>query len=151
MCVSKQDGQEIASSEGSFTTSKQIKNKNLDESNDDIYNEDGVLMTEEKLLKLSVRDLNRLLHGLPKSKQKVLKQKRRTLKNRGYAQNCRSKRMVARQDLEVTNTTLHKSMQDMVTELADVKRECNKLKELLAREKREKKNLEDLLKSSGRI
>ena len=151
MCVSKHDGQETANLEVSFTASIPIKDKSEDELNDDIYNEDGVLMTDEKLLKLSVRDLNRLLHGLPKNKQKVLKQKRRTLKNRGYAQNCRSKRMVARQDLEVTNTTLHKSMEDMVTELSNVKKECDKLKELLEREKIERKNLEDLLKSTRRI
>ena len=109
--------------------------------------EDDFGMSEEHLLKFSVRDLNKILHGLPKNKQKILKQKRRTLKNRGYAQNCRSKRMVARQDLEVTNTTLHKNMQGMINELENVKKECVMLKEILHKERLEKKNLEDIVRS----
>ena len=104
-------------------------------------------MSEEHLLKFSVRDLNKILHGLPKNKQKILKQKRRTLKNRGYAQNCRSKRMVARQDLEVTNTTLHRNMQGMINELEKVKKECEMLKEILQKERLEKNNLEDIVRS----
>ena len=106
---------------------------------------DELDIAEDHLLKFSVRDLNKVLHGLPKQKQKQLKQKRRTLKNRGYAQNCRSKRMVARQDLEVTNIQLHKNMKSMMNELTNVKKECAVLKELLNKERLEKKELQKLV------
>ena len=57
-------------------------------------------------MNLSVRELNKRLHGFPREEVVKLKQKRRTLKNRGYAQNCRSKRMLVRRDLEVSNDQL---------------------------------------------
>merc|ERR1712203_892340 len=71
---------------------------------------------------------NKILHGMPKQKQKMLKQKRRTLKNRGYAQNCRSKRMVQRQDLEVNNRQLLSNTERMRTELDRVVQERNLLR-----------------------
>ena len=143
------NGSQKLREEDNFNDQYNENNNDNDSSGDEEDNIDGQLsMSDENLLRLSVRDLNKMLHGLPKNKQQVLKQKRRTLKNRGYAQNCRSKRTVARQDLEVTNNTLHKSMQDLVTELSNTKKERDLLKELLYKEKMDKKRLEELVISS---
>ena len=62
------------------------------------------IIDDDTLMSLSVRDLNKRLHGYPRDIVSKLKQKRRTLKNRGYAQNCRSKRIQQRADLEQNNS-----------------------------------------------
>ncbi|XP_066602910.1 transcription factor Maf-like isoform X1 [Prorops nasuta] len=97
------------------------------------------LMNDELLMSLSVRELNKRLHGCPReevSEVVRLKQKRRTLKNRGYAQNCRSKRLQQRQDLETTNRNLQNELQRvkielqrMKIEVARVKQECDMFKQ----------------------
>lgn len=88
-------------------------------------------LNDELLMSLSVRELNKRLHGCPREEVVRLKQKRRTLKNRGYAQNCRSKRLQQRHDLETTNRTLYNDLQRVRSELARVSEECDRLKQRL--------------------
>ncbi|KAG0724237.1 Transcription factor MafG [Chionoecetes opilio] len=57
-------------------------------------------ITDDELVSLSVRELNRKLHNMSKDHQTKFKQRRRTLKNRGYAQSCRTKRQNYKMDLE---------------------------------------------------
>merc|ERR1712038_2175041 len=59
-------------------------------------------ITDEDLVTLSVRDLNRQLKmpGLNRDEIVQMKQRRRTLKNRGYAASCRIKRLEQKDELE---------------------------------------------------
>lgn len=90
---------------------------------------DDLGLTDEMLMNLSVRELNKRLHGSPREEIVRLKQKRRTLKNRGYAQNCRSKRLQQRQDLEQTNKTLQCELYRLKSELAKVTQERDVLRQ----------------------
>ncbi|CAD6225328.1 GSCOCG00005623001-RA-CDS [Cotesia congregata] len=90
------------------------------------------LMNDEVLMSLSVRELNKRLHGCPReevSKIVRLKQKRRTLKNRGYAQNCRSKRLQQRHDLETTNGNLKIELQEIKIKNAQLTQERDMYKQ----------------------
>ncbi|XP_065164542.1 neural retina-specific leucine zipper protein-like [Atheta coriaria] len=84
---------------------------------------EDVNLNDDLLMTLTVRELNKRLHGCPREEVVRLKQKRRTLKNRGYAQNCRSKRLQQRQDLEVTNRSLQQEVHRLKMDLARVTHE----------------------------
>jgi len=87
------------------------------------------LINDSLLLQLPVRDLNKRLQGISKEEIARLKQKRRTLKNRGYAQSCRTKRMNQRIELENANRLLAVELQKMKSELSRVAQERDLFKQ----------------------
>jgi uncharacterized small protein (DUF1192 family) len=91
---------------------------------DDVLNDDA-------LMSLSVRELNKRLRGFPQEEVVRLKQKRRTLKNRGYAENCRSKRLQQRHELEVTNRNLQAELHHLKLQLRRVAQERDDYKQRL--------------------
>ncbi|XP_010953119.2 neural retina-specific leucine zipper protein isoform X1 [Camelus bactrianus] len=75
------------------------------------------------LVSMSVRELNRQLRGCGRDEALRLKQRRRTLKNRGYAQACRSKRLQQRRGLEAERARLAAQLDALRAEVARLARE----------------------------
>lgn len=69
-----------------------------------------VKFEDDLLLKINVRDLNVKLKGTTKDHQTKTKQRRRTLKNRIYAQNCRNKRNEQKSNLEKEKIQIQQEM-----------------------------------------
>ena len=82
-----------------------------------------IILTEEELAEMPVKDLNSLLRGLPENEVMKLKQRRRTIKNRGYAQTSRVKRTTQKSILETEKETLGDMLEKIQRENEILKRE----------------------------
>ena len=84
-------------------------------------NEYGI--TDAELANMSVRELNALMRRSTKEEVARLKRRRRTLKNRGYAQNCRQRRVQQRVDLERERDELKTLVQRYEQDVRRLRRE----------------------------
>jgi hypothetical protein len=85
-------------------------------------------ISDQDLMALSVRELNRQLRGLPNDEVLKLKQRRRTLKNRGYAASCREKRMTLKEELEMERAILKEEVDRLQRENLEVRQELDDMK-----------------------
>jgi len=98
-----------------------------------INTRNDVGLSDQELLMKTTRELNKLLkkRGIDKDRQKELKQERRTLKNRGYAANCRVKRETEEKTLEKRNDKLKYDMKCKMIDIEEAKKETELLKRRL--------------------
>ncbi|XP_062411523.1 v-maf avian musculoaponeurotic fibrosarcoma oncogene homolog Gb isoform X2 [Sardina pilchardus] len=90
--------------------------------------ENGTSLTDDELVSMSVRELNQHLRGLTKDEILQLKQRRRTLKNRGYAASCRVKRVTQKEELERQKAELQQEVEKLANENATMKVELDALR-----------------------
>lgn len=96
------------------------------------------VISDDDLVTLSVRELNRQLKNSGLTKEEIIrmKQRRRTLKNRGYAASCRNKRLEVKGGLEGERQgvvgdikRLKESNQAIRDEVHDLQRKYQELKD----------------------
>ncbi|XP_068120092.1 transcription factor MafG [Hyperolius riggenbachi] len=90
--------------------------------------ENGTSLTDDELVTMSVRELNQHLRGLSKEEIIQLKQRRRTLKNRGYAASCRVKRVTQKEELEKQKVELQQEVEKLASENASMRLELDSLR-----------------------
>ncbi|XP_071976475.1 transcription factor MafK isoform X1 [Engystomops pustulosus] len=90
--------------------------------------ENAPVLSDDELVSMSVRELNQHLRGLTKEEIIRLKQRRRTLKNRGYAASCRVKRVTQKEELERQRVELQQEVDKLARENSSMKLELDALR-----------------------
>lgn len=101
------------------------------------------LVSDEELVTLSVRDLNKRLRNLTKDDKIKYKQRRRLLKNRGYAQTCRTRRIHHQHAKEIENEKLKELLQQVTLERNLYKTKYENLKAVIKKAKIEREKRKD--------
>jgi len=105
-------------------------------------------VTDSELVSLTVRELNKRLRNLSKDEKLKYKQRRRLLKNRGYAQTCRSRRINNQQAKEIENERLKELLQQTTLERNLYKTKYENLKSVIKKAKLERERRKDSVQSS---
>ena len=111
--------------------------------------------TDDDLISFSVKELNQIVQGLPRTAAIQIKQRRRTLKNRGYAANSREKRQTVKSELQIENLGLKQEILALRQEAGKVmlyKSEVERLRREISQVREERdcyKNERDLLMTSN--
>ena len=103
---------------------------------------------DAELTQLSVRDLNRRLKNFSKEERTKLKQRRRLLKNRGYAQTCRTRRINTQKTLFEENQQLKELLQKTNLEKNMYKTKYENLKSLIKKAKMERERKRESVSES---
>ena len=100
---------------------------------------------DQELVVLSTKALNELLKkkGISNEHAMQIKQRRRTLKNRGYAANCRVKREKEEKNLEVMNEDLRKEIYAKRVRAQEIRQDAQNMKDEMRRVLRELEQLEE--------
>jgi hypothetical protein len=85
-------------------------------------------LTEEQLVSLTARDLNRICREMPEDIVKQLKKRRRTLKNRGYAYNSRVRRVSQKTALETERDDLRQQIKNLTDRCVFLEKEADQWK-----------------------
>ena len=89
----------------------------------------NINLTDEVLVRMPVKELNSVLRGFSDDEIHRIKQRRRTLKNRGYNKDCRKRRVRQKEDLEVERQELREKLQQLARENDNLKRERDEIRE----------------------
>ncbi|XP_040568238.1 transcription factor MafK isoform X2 [Lepeophtheirus salmonis] len=90
----------------------------------------GNIISDDQLSTLDIKDLNRILRdqGLPKETIEKLKQRRRTLKNRKYATDCREKKDTEVSHLQETQSDETSTIEELEVANSILQKEIDELK-----------------------
>ena len=69
-------------------------------------------ISDEEIKNLRLKELNKRLRNIPWEEAAKIRKRRRNLKNRGYALNCRQRKQREHEDLMNENTLLKKQLDD---------------------------------------
>jgi len=106
------------------------------------------VVTDDELVTLTVRDLNKRLRNLSKEERIKYKQRRRLLKNRGYAQTCRTRRIHNQHAKEVENEKLKELLQQVTLERNLYKTKYENLKSVIKKAKMEREKKKDSIQQA---
>lgn len=76
-------------------------------------------ITDDELVTLPIRELNKRLRSLPKAEVQSIRKRRRSLKNRGYATSCRQRRVALKENLETQNKHLKQEIRETKAKLSN--------------------------------
>jgi len=96
------------------------------------------VIDDDQLVSLSVPDLNKALQNLSAERKQQLKQRRRLLKNRGYAQRCRTRRIYSEKYYSEQNEQLKQMLEAVTAERDLYKSKYENLKTVIRKAKLER-------------
>jgi len=109
------------------------------------------VLDDQQLITMTVPELNKAIRNLPGDLKLQVKQRRRLLKNRGYAQKCRSRRIYSEKYYSEENSQLKQLLEVMTAERNLYKTKYENLKAIIKKAKGEREQRKLLELGTGSL